>query len=332
MFVRKLLAGACICIMLGAEAAWSYVGRTDPEDPRIYVSFDANGGSGQMGIKVMKDAGPMKLPACPFVRPGYVFVGWCGSCENCEEGGDCWHRPRDTVQVRGDRTYRALWRKLWSTQARNYSAWATDEEGRVGALIFVKAGRPSTKTGVSSISATILQPYMKKVTLKGRTDSGVVELSAGSVRLELVLTDHDLTGTLSGHPVTGAPVPNLEGSFTFGAQEVSSTYEGSWISIPEAVPFSSLYGNWSFPRKTKLHLDDGNLDPCSQSVNPWGVKLKYTSSSGKFTGSYTLFRGMGGGVGLVAGAKCSVTGVMVNGQGRGWALSKVGDEHQVYVW
>lgn len=332
MIVRKLVFLAVTLVLAAVQAAWVNGGRTDPYDPGVYVAFDSNDGSGRVRTMRLKGAGTLKLPASLYSRPGYVFAGWCGACEDCEEGGDCWHRAREKVLVRGDYTYRAIWRKVWATRAANYCGYALNEDGSVGALVFVKAGRPSAKTGASALTATILQPGLKKITLKGRTETGVAALTNGRARLDLALTEETFAGTLNGHAVVGGPVPaDVAGEFAFGAQEVASDLQGSWLSYPTAVPFTAVHGFWRLPVKGRLRLDRGELDACSQAVNPWGVSLKYNPSSGKFTGSFTVFKGMGGGVSLVAGAKCSVTGAMTAGGGIGWAVSKSGDVYLVHV-
>lgn len=332
-FIRNLMLLAAALVLSAAEAAtWLTTGRTDPYDPGVYVSFDPNGGTGSVRVRRLKQAGSFRLPSALFSRPGHVFAGWCGACEDCEEGGDCWHRARDTVQVRGDYTYRAIWKKVWATRAMTYCGYVPDEDGSVGALVFVKAGMPNRRTALSTVKATVLQPLARKHVLKGRTDTGFVELTDGVARLRLELTETSLAGELNGHPVVGAPVMrDVSGDFAFGAQALASDFEGSWQSSPVAVPVQSVHGFWTLPGKTRLRLDKGELDACRQSDNPWGVKLKYGAASGKFTGSFTVFKGMGGGVGLVAGAKCTVTGVMVGDRGLGWALSKTGDLFLVHV-
>ena len=306
----------------------------DMYDQASYLTFDANGGTGEMPVKRVKDPKWVKLPACAFTRPGYVFNGWCAGCDDCEEGGDCWRRAGTKVWVNSDKTYRATWKKLWITHATNYCAYVKDASGDVAALVFVKVGAPGKKSGATSLSATVVQPRARKFTLRGRTDTGVAELSGRVSTLDLELTETSLKGVLDGYEVVGAPVPgdySAEHAFSAEAPAAGLDTGAAWTSLPQQVPVSVVHSYWTTAPATRFTLVDGVPDPCGLTVNPWKVALKYNALTGRFSGRFTAYFGTEEGVNLAVGDACTVAGVMVNGRGWGYALSKSDRLYQVRV-
>lgn len=305
----------------------------DMYDQTDYITFEANGGVGEMDVKRVHAPCWVKLPKCRFTREGYVFAGWCGGCDDCEEGGDCWSRAGEKVWVRGDKTFRATWTKLWIPHATNYCAYVRDASGAVGALVLVKAGRPGSKTGASALTATILQPRAAKFTLKGRTDDGEATLEGRANTLVLHMDESSLTGTLNGYAVTGAPIPgDIVGDYLCDASEIDlSAADGAWTSLPTAVPVTARADFWLTPKKGKLMLEKGAFDDCRTGENPCGLKLKYNARNGTFSGSFTAYLGLGYDVSFVGGDRCTVKGVWVDGAGYGYAVSKVGNVYEVSV-
>lgn len=329
-----------LCVVVACSGAFvtahaeDYEYTYDMYDQASYLTFDANGGTGVMPVKRVKEPKWVKLPACTFTRPGYVFSGWCAGCDDCEEGGDCWKAARSKVWVNSDRTYRAVWKKLWIPHATNYCAYVKDASGDVAALVFVKVGAPRARTGVTAINATVLQPNAKKFSLRGRTDTGTVDLEGRVAELNLEMTETSLTGTLNGYDVVGAPVPGYYSAthlFSAGPSSEGLPVDADWASLPEQVSVTVRQGMWSTAPGTKLKLVDGQLDPCGLSENPWKAALKYNVLTGRISGRFTAYYGTADGVNLAVGDACTVYGVMVKGKGWGYALSKSGRLYQVRV-
>ena len=335
--MRKAIWSAVLFMGLSAFAGPLVIHATeeteyDMYDQASYLTFDANGGEGQMEVKRVKEPSWVKLPKCLFTRPGYVFGGWCAGCEDCEEGGSCWRRPRQKVWVMKDQTFRAVWKKLWVRSATNYCAYVTDASDAVRALVFVKVGRPGASSGTTAVSATVVQPGAKNFTLRGRTDTGVVDLEGRVAKLHLEMTESSLNGTLDGYPVVGAPIPDMtSGTRFFEATDPAASTGPTWTYLPAEVPVTVARNAWTAPKSGVLKLVDGALEPCSAPVNPWKLSVRYHASTGRFSGSFQAYTGVDGKVNIAVADACKVAGVVVDGVGWGYALGKSGTLFQVRV-
>ena len=93
--------------------------------PDYVVTFDANGGQGQMdpeSVTPPAAGGSVSypLPACGFTRDGYNFVGWATSSASADT-----IQPEETFDLSGDQTFYAI----WSETTREYTFNITFQDG-----------------------------------------------------------------------------------------------------------------------------------------------------------------------------------------------------------
>jgi hypothetical protein len=73
------------------------------------VSFDANGGSGEMSSVTVIPDSRFDLPACDFTAPaGKTFGGWSVEID----GGTVVAKVGDPITVNGDKTVSAVWENI----------------------------------------------------------------------------------------------------------------------------------------------------------------------------------------------------------------------------
>ena len=93
--------------------------------PDYVVSFDANGGQGQMepeSVTAPSDGGSVSypLPECQFTNDGYNFVGWGTTSATADT-----IQPEETFDLSGDQTFYAI----WSEAPREYTFNITFQDG-----------------------------------------------------------------------------------------------------------------------------------------------------------------------------------------------------------
>ena len=349
--MKKMLVG--LALLLGSLAVSA---------ESATISLDPSGGLGApYGKRVKSVPALVRLPACRYTRPGYRFVGWSGKCQ------DCYYLPGEQVLVTGDTTYTANWEEYWIDHATNYCAYVRNEAGEIDAVLLAKVGRPNAKKGISKVSVTVYPATgKKKLTFKGYTDDkGACTITVKGETLDVLFTESSVTGTSCGMDVYGAPVnpawgapkkvesglgkpaPPIDINYvpSTGPVATTTTYltclfttlnvsdepiDGCWLYMPQDVPVVVDGRRWSTPRKTPLKIRDGEPDVCTPG-NPWGLKLSYNNSKGLFTGGFMSYQNTTPGVMMVSVDHYSVVGVVVDGVGYGYAVTRSGKRCDVSV-
>ena len=75
------------------------------EDEYYYVSFDANGGEGEMYSYELFAGDEIYIPSCEFIHEGYIFRGWNTAPDGSGEQYNEW----DYVNVYENITLYAIW-------------------------------------------------------------------------------------------------------------------------------------------------------------------------------------------------------------------------------
>ncbi|MBQ6135909.1 MAG: hypothetical protein IJI73_00890 [Kiritimatiellae bacterium] len=104
-------------------------------------------------------------------------------------------------------------RVLWRTddafgleRAATYDGYLVDTNanGAVAGTICVKAGRPSSKTGVSRLTVTVRLAGQRQVTVRGKTVDGTFSKPVRGVALDLALGRHSLSGMFGEYLIDGS--------------------------------------------------------------------------------------------------------------------------------
>lgn len=238
------------------------------------------------------------------------------------------------------------WQRSRTLRGAAFSATLPSDE--VLGIFEVKCGKASSK-GVAKVSATFTGLDGKKTTYKAKNsvdvlgvDSVTVSLGDGVGAVELTISGNEFSGVSSldgGFRVATAPVG---GSLSAAAPKVYVPYcdfapdDGGEV-VAELLPTSGepvsvKGGRWQFAKaaSVKVVKEKGGdsyrlvIDESRDRTNRSGMKLTYTPKSGVFRGSFKIcsLAGAANGRKKLKRHTASVTGVVVNGSGRGQAIVK----------
>lgn len=117
-----------------ADGSTAYVLSMPVRVPGFVASFDANGGEGEMS-PVFAFGEPIEMPACGFMRTGFLFAGW-----EPDDGGEV-AAAGDSVTLSRDTTFSAVWEPI------SYSV-AFDANGGEGEMAPLEGLRYGTAYGL----------------------------------------------------------------------------------------------------------------------------------------------------------------------------------------
>ncbi len=81
--------------------------------PQYTLTYDANGGTGQMPRRIFSASDPAVISENAFVRTGYDFTGWCISAD----GRGTLYKSGDTLTLTENTTLYAQWEKIYEAPA-----------------------------------------------------------------------------------------------------------------------------------------------------------------------------------------------------------------------
>lgn len=231
-----------------AVTNWATVTILPTAKKRFRVTYNYNGGSGgpEYGEFDVATYYGTDLPKPS--RSGYIFCGWF---ENADFSGK--EVGRNTEVIASDITLHAKWerRRLWYTDvpfhieaAAYWDGYILDENESTAGTVQIKVGKPNRSTGVCRVTATIMMVGEKKVTLKGATFDGHIDITDKTGRrLDVRLTENGMSGTFDGLAVDGAK--NLfklrDANSKLIASQTLSRWQGVYVAVmDEGAGFGGL--------------------------------------------------------------------------------------------
>lgn len=208
------------------------------------------------------------------------------------EGGD---DPEEEDDTPGDEWKRA--RKIFGS--------INDDAGNVAGRLIVSAGKLNAKKGIAKVKVQI-QDLNGKLKTLGSKDFKVKGTTTGNVssiigNAKISIKGSTLSGTVVYYDVsyevssrkTGGSID--DGTLYFMLKDPPEACQGNpviagtdYLPVPQS--FVSKNSKWTFTRKGSLRYDSRNkVFVMSATDNPSGLKLSYTSSTGYFKGTFTVY-------------------------------------------
>ena len=233
------------------------------------------------------------------------------------EGGD---DPEEVDDTPGDEWKRA--RKLYGS--------VSDEAGNVAGRLVVTAGKMNKK-GTARVKVQLLDLNGKLKTLgwknleAKRITTGTVSSAVGNAAISISGSTLSGSVTYNGEFYeisslnTGGAV--ADGVLYFLLNDPPTVCQGNpviggteYLPVPQS--FKSANSKWTFARKGTLRYDNRSQGFVMSAMdNPSGLKLSYSSSTGYFKGSFTVYASRG--QRQIRRYAASVGGFMRNGSGYG---------------
>ena len=167
------------------------------------VSFDANGGSGEMNSVTVTPGGSFALPACDFTAPaGKTFGGWSVEID----GGTVVAKVGDPITVDGDTIVSAVWEDILypvNVEDTQYGAVTADKETAAMGEPVTLTVTPTQGFRLASLTVTDENGEAVEVVdgsfimpLGGATVSAVFEIDPDIVNANVVKDLIDAIGTV----------------------------------------------------------------------------------------------------------------------------------------
>ena len=314
------------------------------DEPDVYVvTFDANGGTGVMGVQTFTDGVVQALTGNAFTFADHKFAGWATSAD----GGVLFADGQDII-VSSDMTLYAKWMETiagWAgvsfTKAQTAVGALYTSGGTLVGTVQVKFGKVSKK-GIVKISgnATLL------------IDGKSKKVSAKAVKVGLAATGLVPPVTLAFKAPIGEMAFAMEADGTFTLKNgnyvmVEKKVGGDWSKagakvyvdggrgatalpagtieelLPDGEPVIPKGGKWSFAKAAgvKYAKDKKTTVPSlvvdtKKGTNLSAMKLTYVPKTGIFKGAFKIYAIQGG---KLKKFTVKVIGVVVDGKGWGSA-------------
>lgn len=134
---KRYKGGESFTLTRGEDVLYAYW------SPLCTITFDANGGTGQMPRRIFAQGEEIQVAQSAFVRAGYQFDGWSLSAD----GRGARYRLGDTFTLTGDTTLYAQWEKLYADppEETDPPVWpwivgGISATALVGGLVYLLAG------------------------------------------------------------------------------------------------------------------------------------------------------------------------------------------------
>ena len=221
----------------------------------------------------------------------------------------------------------------WNRARKLYGS-INDGNGNVVGRLVVSAGKVSKGKGTAKIKAQVLDLNGRAKMLGSkdftvdRATSGRISSRVGSAALTIQGANLSGTVTLSGenYEVSSRDTAGsiADGVLYFMLNDPPTKCQGNPVIdgtayLPVPQRFRSSSSRWSFARKGSLRYDSRNKAfVMTATDNPSGLKLSYTSSTGYFKGTFTVYARRG--ERTIKRYTAKVGGFMRDGSGHGQAV------------
>ena len=327
------------------------------------VTFDANGGVGNMAAQTFTNGVAGALDANAFTRFGWEFAGWATSAD-----GEVVYADGQRFAVTSGQTLYAQWREVVAGRVDMRFAKAQvvlsalyGRDGTPVGSVQMKVGKVNKKKRTVKIAATatlLADGKAKKVSAKAVT----VKVDAASAAAGTAASH--VTATITFKAPIGKMAFEMAADGTFKLKNnsyvmVEKKVGGSWIRadarvyvdggrgatalpagtieelLPDGEPVIPKAGKWSFAKAASVKYAKNKKTKVASLVvntkkgkNLSGLKLTYVPKTGIFKGSFKIYAIQGG---KLKKFKAKVVGVVVDGMGWGSAVVPKGGRLGVTV-
>ena len=218
------------------------------------------------------------------------------------------------------------------SSAKTVNLVAVDETGAFAGFVQVKAGKANARTHMSRISATVQLLGSKLLRFSSRSfnvsttsayalsnANGVLALECDGSALAGTFTRSGKTYQLTSGVKLGGAMPSAESKFSLlDPPQKYKDYDifTEWLPTSQKISTGS---RWSFPKKgtVRYNRTTGEFVNAGADTNASGLKLTYTSSTGYFKGTFTVYYKSS--ASRAAKVTAQVVGYVVDGVGQGTA-------------
>ena len=253
-----------LIVITVVAAFWSASALADlgGSSSKVYIYFEANGGTGSMAKQSARRYSTVTLKANKFKRAGYVFVGWRDKYD-----GE-FFADKALIAVLTGRTLVAQWvedKYGWLDSAHVF-AGTLDGDWEAPGTIVLKTGKRNARTKISKFSASVVWPgTTEKITMKGSFSNGLAVLTGGGRTLYVEVQNGSADCWSHDGPQGNMHIAGKEGEACW----IRGEFYPRTYSCVDFPAISSNGARWTVPR------------------NAAGLKLSFKKNTLEFTGSYT---------------------------------------------
>ncbi len=323
------------------------------------VTFDANGGEGNMVAQTFTNGVVQALDANAFTRFGWEFAGWATSAD-----GEVAYADGQQIAVLSGQTLYAQWREVVAGHLNTGFAKAQTVlgalYGRDGApvgTVQVKSGKINKKKGTVKISAKVtllVDGKAKKVAAKAvNVEVGEANGADAQERVPpMVISFKAPIGEMAFEMEAAGTFRLKNSSYVMAEKQVGGNWTRAgakvWLAgtlalpegtieelLPDGEPVIPKAGKWSFAKaagvkyaKDKKTKVTSLVVDTKKGTNRSAMKLTYTPKTGIFKGSFKIYAIQDG---KLKKFTVKVIGVVVDGKGWGSAAGPGGASFAVTV-
>lgn len=201
----------------GENSGGSNTNPSNPETPKATytVTFDANGGTGEMNPQTAESGTEITLPENAFTKDGYIFAGWATSA-----GGNVSYSDKAKIIVSGNITL--------------YAQWGMTATKAISVIENFDDGEEHTVTIAGAITADDITKIKEAINVNAKSPKIILDLGGTTG-----LTEIPYQAFYSCENLTGIVIP--EGittidDFAFGGCAGLKT-----VSLPKGINFGSTF-------------------------------------------------------------------------------------------
>ena len=203
----------------GENSGGSNTNPSNPETPKATytVTFDANGGTGEMNPQTAKSGTEITLPENAFTKDGYIFAGWATSA-----GGNVSYSDKAKIIVSGNITL--------------YAQWGMTATKAISVIENFDDGEEHTVTIAGAITADDITKIKEAINVNAKSPKIILDLGGTTGLTEIPYQAFERCENLAGIVIP-------EGVTTINDFAFNGCAGLKTISLPKGINFGS---NWVF--------------------------------------------------------------------------------------
>ena len=203
----------------GENSGGSNTNPSNPETPKATytVTFDANGGTGEMNPQTAKSGTEITLPENAFTKDGYIFAGWATSA-----GGNVSYSDKAKIIV--------------SSNITLYAQWGMTATKAISVIENFDDGEEHTVTIAGAITADDITKIKEAINVNAKSPKIILDLGGTTGLTEIPYQAFERCENLAGIVIP-------EGVTTINDFAFNGCAGLKTISLPKGINFGS---NWVF--------------------------------------------------------------------------------------